>query len=199
MFPQKILTGSWTFWIFSMHKNRLLGLFICLMLNFQTLNCMAQSPSDTSQPKTSSVPLRKDRSPRVAALKSALLPGWGQAYNRSYWKIPVIYVLGGTITYFYIDNSKIYRRNRDLLKENPNSPNANIYRVNRDQFREWRDWNVVMLAALYLVNILDANVDAHLQEFDVGEDLSFSVKPYLYQDFYNSPVTGLSFNLKFKK
>lgn len=175
-----------------------------LMLQLSASVSIAQTPADTTievSKVETTAPVKRDRTPRKAAIRSAIIPGWGQAYNKRYWKIPVIYAGGAAITYFLLDNAKIYRTNRDLLEKevNKDSEDAVIYRLNRDQFREWRDWNVVMLAGLYLINILDANVDAHLKEFDVGEELSFAVKPYLYRDIYNSPVTGISLNLKFKK
>lgn len=185
-----------------MNKNWRFVLLICLLLTLPAANLFAQTSDTTivlSETEASGAPIKKDRTPRKAAIRSAIIPGWGQAYNRRYWKVPIIYALGGTIGYFYVDNTKTFKKNRDLLAADPNGPNAEIYRLNRDQFREWRDWNIFMFVALYVVNILDANVDAHLREFDVGENLSFNVKPYLYRDFYNSPVTGLSVNLKLKK
>lgn len=190
-----------------MNRNQGLVLIICLLFNFSSVKLFAQI-TDTviiaPEPVVEVIePVRKYPKPKIAAIKSAILPGWGQAYNGKYWKIPIIYVAGGVITYFYITNAATYRESRDLLEqalaENPNDPNINIYRINRDRFREWRDWNIAMLVGLYILNIIDANVDAHLKEFDVGDDLSFTVKPYLYPDLYNSPVTGLTVNLKFKK
>jgi hypothetical protein len=174
-------------------------LFFYLLMSFNTAMVLAQTDTIATSTITPTGPVKKDRTPRKAAIRSAIIPGWGQAYNKKYWKIPVIYVAGGAAAYFYITNAKVYRENRDLLKNNPDSPSADIYRINRDRFREYRDWNIAMMVGLYLLNIVDANVDAHLREFDVDDNLAFTVKPYLYQDIYNSPVTGISLNLKFKK
>jgi hypothetical protein len=164
-------------------------------LSFKNINSFGQS-LDTIQRDS---PFKKNHSPRKAAIRSAIIPGWGQFYNNSYWKIPVIYATGTVIGLFYFNNRKIYVENRDLLINNPNSINANNYKINRDRFRGYRDWNVVMILGLYLLNIVDANVDAHLKEFDINDNLAFTVKPYLYQDLNNRPFTGFSFNLKFKK
>lgn len=151
---------------------------------------------------TAPVKKKKEFSPRKAALRSAILPGWGQAYNRKYWKIPIIYAAGGVITGFLIYNNRQYitaRNNvEDSLAKKVNP--SNIDRLNRDQFRTWRDMNIFLLLGLYALNIVDANVDAHLKEFDVGENLSFTIKPYLYShQLTNRPVGGLALNFKFKK
>jgi hypothetical protein len=141
----------------------------------------------------------KDPRPRNAAIRSAILPGWGQAYNKRYWKIPVIYAAGATIGYFYYQNQKGYIDFRNLARQNPS---VTAYKTNRDLYREWRDWNIVMFVGLYILQIIDANVDAHLHEFDVGEDLAFSIKPYLCPvSFAGRPntATGLSFNIRFKR
>jgi hypothetical protein len=178
-----------------MNRNWWLIVSSCFLLNISAADIFAQSP-DTVQ---TTAPVKKDRRPRKAAIRSAIIPGWGQAYNHRYWKIPVIYAAGGTIAYFYITNAKTYREYKVLLKDDPDGPNSDIYRINRDNFRDYRDWNVVMFIGLYLLNIVDANVDAHLKEFDVNDDLAFTVKPYLCPDLYNHPVTGLTLNLKFKR
>ena len=178
-----------------MKGNKYLSFIFCLLLSSISINSFGQS-SDTLQ---SDSQVKKNRGPRMAAIRSAIIPGWGQFYNKRYWKIPVIYAAGTVATLFYIHNRNVYIENRDLLINDPDSPLANNYRINRDNFRSYRDWNVVMLIGLYLLNIVDANVDAHLKEFDMTDNLAFTVKPYLYQDLNNGPITGLCFNLKFKK
>jgi hypothetical protein len=178
-----------------MKRPQYLILFFCILLNFKNLNSFGQS-SDTVR---SDSPIKKNHAPRNAAIRSAIIPGWGQFYNKSYWKIPIIYGAGTVIGLFYIHNRKVYIENRDLLNNNPTSPYANNYKNERDRFRGYRDWNIAMMLALYFLNIVDANVDAHLKEFDINDNLAFTVKPYLYQDLNNRPFTGLSFNLKFKQ
>ncbi|MBX9852619.1 MAG: hypothetical protein K2X86_12805 [Cytophagaceae bacterium] len=146
---------------------------------------------------------KKDRSPRKAAMRSAIIPGWGQLYNKKYWKLSVLYAGMGINTFFYFRNQKLYHNTRDLLDAYPNKNDAgdrlaSRLRNNIDTYRSWRDWNYVIFAGIYLLNIVDANVDAHLKEFDVGENLSFHIKPYLCPGLFSNPAAGLTFNFRFK-
>lgn len=160
--------------------------------------------ADTVQTTTAPVKKKKDPAPRRAAIRSAILPGWGQAYNKKYWKIPILYAGAGVLTGFLIHNNReflIAKKNvEDSIRSGGQRAVRNIDRINRDQFRQWRDWNIVFLIGLYALNIVDANVDAHLKEFDVGENLSFTIKPYLYAHHITyKPLGGLAFNFKLKK
>jgi hypothetical protein len=144
----------------------------------------------------------KDPRPRRAAIRSAIIPGWGQFYNgkKSYWKIPIIYGAGGIITYFLITNNNTYQENKKLYNTATDPLTQQTARINRDNFRNFRDWNIAMLVGLYILNIVDANVTAHLKEFDVSESLTFTIKPYIYPSQFNyKPVAGIGLNLKFKK
>src|SRR5690606_32517970 len=123
-------------------------------------------------------------SPSKAAFYSAVLPGLGQYYNKSYWKIPVVYGGMATSLYFYIDNSKIYNRARNEYKlrlrgvEKTDNPKVGSYTqaqlisVQKSAQRN-KDLSLFITIGIYVLNIIDANVDAHLQQFNVDEDLSF--------------------------
>jgi hypothetical protein len=184
-----------------MSRPFLLALLIFLSFIFNVSSTIAQD-ADTLKKET---PVKKDHGPRKAAIRSAIIPGLGQVYNKKYWKVPIIYAGGITIGLFYKYNQGNYIENRNALNDYTsstgisNDATANFLRTERDQFREWRDWNIAFMAALYILNIVDANVDAHLKEFDIGDELALTVKPYLCQDYFNQPITGLSLNLKFKK
>nr|WP_307735058.1 DUF5683 domain-containing protein [Chitinophaga nivalis] len=140
-------------------------------------------------------------SPRKAALYSAVIPGLGQAYNREYWKIPLIYAAIGTCTYFFIDNMKTYKEFRDayrLKKAGIPDPNGkyNIYdpeslKYNRDTFREYMDYSVLFFILAYGLNIADATVFAHLRTFDMSNDLSIRVSPTLI----NNRTLGVGVNI----
>ncbi|MDR1878828.1 MAG: DUF5683 domain-containing protein [Bacteroidales bacterium] len=130
----------------------------------------------------------KVHSPKKAAWMSAVLPGLGQGYNKKYWKIPIIYAgfLGTAygINHYYIEY-KFYRdeyRNRlnektDLLKpELANQGNENI-RATQLTYQRNMEIFIIVTAVWYLVNILDAVVDAHLMSFDISDDLSLHIIP----------------------
>ena len=116
---------------------------------------------------------RMKKSPTVAVLLSAALPGAGQFYNESYWKIPIIGGLVGYFGYEYFRNNNLYKDYRDRYVEsqtgvNPaGDPNLKIL---REFYRDQRDDFVWYFLIVYVVNMVDAYVDAHLFDFDVKED-----------------------------
>ena len=142
--------------------------------------------------------------PRKASLYAAILPGLGQAYNKKYWKIPLVY--GGFIALgygidFYHDN---YTRFRSALiaevDNNPMSVNETGFNTEQlrrlvDRTRRERDYFIILTGAFYLLQIVDAHIDAHLKEFDLNPDLKVQVDPVMrYQEGING---GLSLTLKF--
>lgn len=106
------------------------------------------------------------KSPWGAVLRSAVIPGWGQFYNESYWKIPIVWGFAGWFVYNWIDTNDKYLNNRDLFIETE----ENIYLRRRDFYRDQRDNFAIYLALTYLLNLVDAYVDAHLFDFTVTED-----------------------------
>lgn len=106
------------------------------------------------------------KSPWGAVLRSAVIPGWGQFYNESYWKIPVIWGLTGWFVYNWIDTNNEYIENRDLYAQT----NQNIYLLRRDFYRDQRDNFAIYLALTYILTLVDAYVDAHMFDFTVSED-----------------------------
>lgn len=154
--------------------------------------------------------------PAKAAFYSAILPGLGQIYNKSYWKVPIVYGAIGTGLYFYINNTNEYNRYRDAYKSRlagfqndefydinnsgiiPGSPDVSdeALRNAQDFYQRNRDLSLIITVGLYVLNIIDANVEAHLKQYNVNEDLSF--RPFIEQD-QNSFNTnyGLSLNLRF--
>ena len=151
--------------------------------------------------------------PAKAAFYSAVLPGLGQAYTKKYWKIPIVYGALGTGIYFYIENNKNYDRVRDAYKrrlagftddefyEDPNNPG--VPRISNDQlidfqkrFRRQQELSLLLTVGGYLLNIIDANVTAHLMQYNVTEDLSF--KPKInYNEFDAQLNYGVSLNFSF--
>ncbi|NBC57224.1 MAG: hypothetical protein GVY05_02920 [Bacteroidetes bacterium] len=142
--------------------------------------------------------------PAKAAFYSAVLPGLGQAYNKSYWKIPLAYIAIGTPLYFYIDNNNQYQRYRDAFKSRlAGFENDEFIGILNDDdlieaqklFRENRDLSLLLTIAAYILNIIDANVEAHLNQFNISDDLT--LQPRHLQNFSTGQQAfGLSLNLK---
>lgn len=144
---------------------------------------------------------------RKATIMSACFPGLGQIYNRKYWKAPVIYVALGGIGYWGITNQIKYKYYSDNLKaiydDDENTINSTLYSgdqlvTQKKYYQKYRDISIMVGALVYLVNIIDANVDAHLRTFDISDDLSLQVNPYSNLDYNNKLQAGLSVKLKFK-
>ena len=148
-------------------------------------------------------------SPAKAAFYSAILPGLGQAYNKRYWKIPIVYGAMGAGVYFIIDNNKKYNQYRNEYKKrlanggtidtsDPTYGNLTTESVIRGQkfYQKNRDLSVLITAGLYILNIVDANVDAHLLQFNVSDDLS--LKPDLQTNPYTfKQNVGLTLTYQF--
>ena len=172
---------------------------------FGNAHCFSQNISDvivtTDTIKKSEInPL----TPAKAAFYSAILPGLGQAYNKKYWKIPLVYGAIGTSLYFYIDNNKKYHSYRDAYKRrlagytNDQYDYLDTSRLIAAQkfYQRNRDLSLLVTVGFYILNIVDANVDAHLIQFNVSDKLSLA--PDVYQnDLTLRPNVGLSFNYKF--
>lgn len=141
--------------------------------------------------------------PSRAAFYSAVIPGLGQAYNEKYWKIPIVYAGIGTGIYFYSTNRKDYNRFRDAYKrrlagytddEFQGIANETLIRAQRNTRRNM-DVSLAVAVGFYLLNIVDANVDAHLKQYNVSEDLSLG--PNIdYDAFLGKTNYGLSLTYK---
>lgn len=150
-------------------------------------------------------------SPARAAMLSATLPGLGQVYNRKYWKAPIIYAGFGTLAYFVDFNSSNYRKWRRAwlarVDGNPNTiddfplHSTDVLERAMNYYRRNLEITYMLAAALYLLNILDASVDAHLMNFDVGERLSLGVQPVrtptAFDQLSNRHTANISFTIRF--
>lgn len=140
----------------------------------------------------------------------SFIPGAGQIYNHKAWKVPIFYGLLAGASYFVysygtktksLRNEYVYRMNGNLDMLNPtyeNYTDENILGM-RNSYRTNLEISVAALAIVYVLNIIDACVDAHLYDFDITDDLSMRLTPSVQQySFMSTPVTGLSltFNLK---
>ena len=143
--------------------------------------------------------------PSKAAFYSAVLPGLGQAYNKKYWKIPIVYAALGTGIYFYIDNKNEYNRYRDAYKRRlagftddefyGNISNDALIRAQKT-LRRNTEVSLLVTIGIYALNIIDANVDAHLLQFNVDENLA--IKPHFnFNELDASTNLGLTLGFKF--
>ena len=142
--------------------------------------------------------------PAKAAFYSAILPGLGLAYNKKYWKIPLVYGAIGTSLYFYLDNNKKYHDYREAYKRRLEGYNDDKYKFLDDSrliagqkfYQRNRDLSLLFVVGFYALNIIDANVDAALIQFNVNERLS--LRPEIYPDAVTfKPNVGLTFNYHF--
>lgn len=177
------------------------------------LNSPKSSKADTSKSKIQKIGheiglLFKDstklQNPRKALLRSAIIPGWGQARNHKWWKVPLVY--GGFVGLglVYQFNNRYYKeflaesqfrtasKTPDDVSLNPQYqgiPAAQIYNA-KDFYRRNRDLTLYASIGFYGLQMLDAYIDARLATFDVGDDLSFKIKPSIYIPSY--AATGLA-------
>lgn len=172
-----------------------------------------QSEPNSSQPAVrASKPLPKDtgsapkHSPRKATLLSVFLPGAGQFYNKKYWKIPIVYAAAGASVLSVISNHKSYINYKRAYSERLSSgSNTDAYYAQfqtttlqsyRDYYRKNLELSYIACGAVYILQIVDAAVDAHFFDFKITEDLSLSITPYA-QPWAFQPVQGFLFSLKF--
>ncbi len=183
---------------------------LLLLLFFGMLSSQAQdvnnTVADTLEIRLD--PEVKEHSPKKATLMSMALPGLGQAYNKKYWKIPVAYALIATPLYFAIDQQKQFKNYKSAylqrIDPNPNvtDPYEGIYTEDNlinlvDFHRRNRDLFYVLTAVAYVLNVVDAAVDAHLYYFNVSDDISGLIKPdFQYLD-NNTLAPSLTLNLTF--
>lgn len=162
----------------------------------------------------------EQHSTQRATLYSAVLPGLGQAYNRHYWKVPIVYAGFAVIVYFIDYNTRKYYAYRDgyfnlandtgdeSYKELPSYPafperypEADIlqnFERNRDAFRRYREISILSFVGFYLLNIIEANISAHFLHFDISEELAFDVRPSLNPiDALGNKNAGLTLSFKF--
>lgn len=193
-------------------------LFFIVLLSFCSTVGMAQQKKDSAVKKMeirdSSVKAAKDtaqKKPRSlaskAALRAAVLPGWGQIYNKKYWKLPLVYgaLSIPVVTFQY--NTKWYKKTREAYQIKYYNDTSKIMdlptdkidprllplstaslRQYRNSFRQDVDYSVLAFLLMWGLQIVDATVDAHLRGFNISDDLSVKIKP----QFMPGNSTGLS-------
>lgn len=199
------------------HLMRFFTLFCLLFLIFQ-----GKAQEDTIySDNTIVIQQEKNHSPKIATILSAALPGLGQVYNKSYWKVPVIYAgfagLGYVVSQnhiFYSDFKNQYDAYRtysereiaagrtpqtDTLLTVRGVDGYSVFSVKegRDYYRRRRDLAIIGIGALYFINIIEAYVHAHMFTFDISENLSIRYAPFYHFSSFNYPTTGARFIVTF--
>jgi hypothetical protein len=146
-----------------------------ILLLFLTNLCIAQQDSlliDTKTEKDTTIDTAfvMEKSPWGAVLRSAIVPGLGQIYNESYFKAAVIWGIEGALLAAWIFNNDRYKKNGDLYIQAQDLRLKPQYRDIRDFYRDQRDLVTIYMSLVYLLNLIDAYVDAHLFDFTVKED-----------------------------
>ena len=198
--------------------NRIIVFFV---LVFLSVNLYGQKTETDSLQFKVSEEVKEPHSPKKAAMYSAIIPGWGQAYNKKYWKIPIVYAGFGTIGYFIGWNNRYYNTYKDaysdLTDDDPNTDSYNdieasqYYDLNnptdfnnfrtglnkqQEYYRRNRDLLIISIIGFYGLNIIDASVDAHFFEFDISEDLTMNWQPTI-QPYRKELVYGVNFTFNF--
>jgi len=192
------------------------GLFCVSLLQAQTKDTASLKLSTDSSVivKTKKDTLvKRNHIPRIATIRSAILPGLGQAYNHEYWKIPIVYAALAIPVFTFIYNDKYYKMTKyayqaeyratylgdssGLSSINPQVKNLDLSSLQNyeNEFRRDMDYSILWFLILWGVNVADATVFGHLKEFNVSNDLSMRVNPS-YTPYTKS--TGVSFVLNFK-
>lgn len=154
----------------------------------------------------------KKHNPRLATKYSALVPGLGQAYNKQYWKMPIVYGILAVPIATFIYNNDLYNKTKfaysalyksqngdasDIDKIDPALKNLSIGSVQsyRNIFRRDRDYSILWFVLGWGLNVVDATVSGHLKEFDVNSNLSMRVEPIIQPQLRQGGIS-LQFNLK---
>jgi hypothetical protein len=147
---------------------------------FKMLSLHEQVLNDTIKKDSNKNTFVMKKSPWKAVLYSAILPGLGQFYNGSYWKVPVIAILSGYFGYEIIRNNNKFIDYRDLYAQSQSDsiPEGDLrLKQYREFYRNQRDNFYLYSGIFYLINLVDAYVDAHMFDFDVSDKVKFSLKP----------------------
>ena len=141
----------------------------------------------------------KEKSPRKAAILSMYVPGAGQVYTKKYWKIPIIYSALIASGYYINENNSEYKKYRDTYLNRMNGQSDDLGYTDselitlKDYYKRNREISIMLFSLTYILNIIDASVNAHLSEYEINEDISLGLRPITIQDNFYS---GIALNIK---
>lgn len=188
------------------------SLILFLLFSFLINHSFAQ-PDSTRQKNTnifSKPDPNKAYNPKIATIRSAILPGWGQATNKKYWKIPIVYGALGTTGYIFFSNVKQFNEAKAAYANATDGDPTNddqipqpYYTVRnqperiksfRNEVRQNIDYTVLFFLVFWGLNVVEATVDAHLKTFDVSDELSLQIKPG-YSELANTNGISIVLNI----
>ncbi|MEJ7588396.1 MAG: DUF5683 domain-containing protein [Ferruginibacter sp.] len=199
-----------------MIKLLLIILFSGLQLPWVQLKAQETKDSISPEPKIIADSLNQKAAkifdPRVATRRSAMIPGWGQIYNKKYWKLPLVYGALGVTAGVFFYNVKTYKllRQAYIFKIDKDSANDKLIdprfknlssgalRSYRNSFRQSVDYSVLFFIVFWGLNVVDATVDGHLKAFDVNDNLSLQLKQG-YSPMANTTGISLVLDIHSKK
>jgi hypothetical protein len=167
----------------------------------------AACPVSAQEADTASViPVVQTHKPRKAVIMSAIIPGLGQAYNKKFWKVPIIYGAGGAFAYYLGYYQDKYTKFRTALATGKEGQQYTIdgrtydyesLKTGQDYYRRYRDLNALGITAIYFLNIVDAMIDAHFFYYDVSDNLTMHIQPAVFNNPGATSSLGLQINLLF--
>lgn len=193
------------------------GTIVCLAFMIQTSFAQVEIVKDTTQKSGDSlIIVRRGKVitaeeykaryvPRKALLYSAVFPGMGQVYNKKYWKLPIVYGGFYMLTYVALQYNDLYNEYkqelytvvRDPAYIPPSGYTEEQLRSVTEFYRRQRDFFLILDGMWYLLQLVDAHVDAHLRDFDLNPQLKVSLGPSMQQSPFYGQAPGFSLTLKF--
>lgn len=183
-------------------------IFLLILTLMLPVSAHPQTEKSTVEPPDSV--RQKEHSPTKATIMSALLPGLGQIYNKKYWKVPIIYAGIGVMTYFIAFNTDEYLNYKCAYIEKSNGNTngnykelANRYTLEellsaREYYRRNLEISCLISAVWYVLNIVDAAVDAHLYTYNISDKLALKLEPVVEPTGYaRRTATGLKISFHF--
>ncbi len=154
----------------------------------------------------------KKHSPAMAAWFSTAIPGLGQAYNKKYWKIPIIYAGMATSLYYVKYNNDKYLNYKRIYSDRLKAQTDTSFKITeltyytddniktlKDGYRRNMEFSYIITGLIYILNIVDASVDAHFYTYDVNENLAVKIEPrVIFKTIEPTPTANITLTYKFK-
>jgi len=194
-----------------LHKTTYTVLF--LLIGLCSFTGIAQQLSAPTKKDSTTISISpntyKPLAPAKAAFYSAVLPGLGQAFNGKYWKVPFVYAALGTSVYAYSFNNTNYKKYQNAFKLRQNGkiddydgldgrPFLSVDALERAQksYRKNRDLSLLAGVGIYVLQIVEASVNAHLLQFNINENLSYGPQ-FKLDPVTNNAIVGAGLNINF--
>lgn len=178
-------------------QTKLTTYFFIILITLTATSVLGQRKTEIDTTLLQNSFVVKKHSPTKAAIYSAVLPGLGQVYNKKYWKVPIVYGTLGTLGYLAYDSNDKYKKylNGYIAKSDSTSNritdlpfDKETLKYYKDRYKRNRDLFYILMGLAYVLNIVDASVDAHFFDFDVSEDLSIQLDPTVLT---TTPINGV--------